>query len=181
MADGVAEDVGPSEWAGRAEWVAEGEEEAEDETEAEGDGEALWDTLGVAEEEEGATLADVLAGLPVGLGDAGDVVAGALREADELAEPVAPDPLPEEALALPVDPPICGEGEPPAVPLYRLEDVADTAPEDGEKIAGIDEDGPVQAASDPDIRTVTVAQPAAVSLALLTFMKPPLIPGMQQP
>jgi hypothetical protein len=179
VADGVAEDVGASEWAGRAEWVAEGEEKAEDETEAEGDGEALRDTLGAADE-EGATLADVLAGLPVGLGEAGDV-AGALREADELAELVAPDPLPEEVFALPVDPPICGEGEPLAVPLYRPEDVADTVPDDGEKIAGIDEDGPVQADTDPDMRTVTVAQPAAVSLALLTFMKPPFIPGMQQP
>ncbi|MCW2929698.1 MAG: hypothetical protein JWM19_660 [Actinomycetia bacterium] len=178
VADEVAEDVGVAGWAGRAEWVAEGEEEAEGETEAEGDGEALRDTLGVAEEEEGATLADVLAGL---LGEAGEVRAGALREADELAEPVAPDPLPEEVFALPVDPPICGEGEPLAVPLYRLEDVADTVPEDGEKIAGIDEDGPVQADTDTDMRTVTVAQPAAVSLALLTFMKPPYIPGMQQP
>jgi hypothetical protein len=190
VADGVAEDVGVAVcagvvgWAGRAEWVAEGEteaegeEEAEDETEAEG--EPLRDTLGAAAE-EGAALADVFAGLPVGLGEAGEVVTDALREADGLADPVRPDPLPEEAFALPVDPPICGEGEPPAVPLNRLEDVADTVPEEGEKIDGIDEDGPVQADTDPDMRTVTVAQPAAVSLALLTFMKPPFIPGMQQP
>ena len=42
------------------------------------------------------------------------------------------------------------------------------------------EDGPdVQADTDADMRTVTVAQPAAVSLALLTFMRPPCIPGMQ--
>ena len=66
-----------------------------------------------------------------------------------------------------------------AVPLYRLEDVGDTVPEDGEKIAGIDEADPVQADTDADMRTVTVAQPAAVSLALLTFMKPPYIPVMQ--
>ena len=55
-------------------------------------------------------------------------------------------------------------------------------PEDGEKIAGIDEDAPeVQADTDADSRTVTVAQPAAVRRALLTFMKPPYIPGTQQP
>ena len=150
----------------------------EGETEAEGDGEAVRDTLGAeARKNERSALADAL----VGLGEAGEVVADALREADELADPVAPDPLPDEVFALPVDPPTCGEGEPAAVPLYRLEDVADTVPEDGEKIAGIDEDGPVQADTDADMRTVTVTQPAAVSLALLTFMKPPYIPGMQQP
>jgi hypothetical protein len=93
--------------------------------------------------------------------------------------------LPDAAFVLLVDPPTCGEGDPEAealaVPLYRPEDVADTVPEDGEKIAGIDEVGPVQADTDADMRTVTVAQPAAVSLALLTFMKPPYIPDMQQP
>ncbi len=130
-------------------------------------------------------LADCLAVLPGDLGEAGEVVADALRVADELADPVGPAPLPDEVVALPVDPPIWGEGEPDAgtlaVPLYRPEDVADTALEDGEKIAGIDEDGPVQADTDADMRTVTVAQPAAVSRVLLTFMKPPDIPGMQQP
>src|ERR1700722_11488078 len=82
VADGVAEDVGVgvrvgvAGWAGRAEWVAEGE------TEAEGDGEAVRDTLGAAvgdEEEEGAeereALAEALAELSVGLGEAGEVVA----------------------------------------------------------------------------------------------------------
>jgi hypothetical protein len=48
------------------------------------------------------------------------------------------------------------------------------APAEGEKIAGTDEDGPpVQAETDADRRTVAVAQPAAVSLDLLTFMRPP--------
>jgi hypothetical protein len=194
VADGVAEDVGVAVcvgvagWAGRAEWVAEGvaEAEAEAETEAEGDGEAVRDTLGAAvgDEEEGEeerdALAEALAELSVGLGEAGEVVADPLREADEPADPVAPVPLPDEVFALPVDPPTCGEGEPPAVPLYRLE-VADTVPEDGEKIAGIDEDPPVQADTDTDMRTVTVTQPAAVSLALPTFMRPPYIPDIQQP
>jgi hypothetical protein len=182
VADGVAEDVGVAVrvgvagWAGRAEWVAEGV------TGAEGDDEAVRDTLGAAvgdEEggEEREALAEALAELSVGLGEAGEVVADVLREADGLADPVGPDPLPDEVFALPVVPPTCGEGETPAVPLYRLEEVADTVPEDGEKIAGIDEDGPVQADTDADMRTVTVTQPAAVSLALLTFMKPPIYPA----
>jgi hypothetical protein len=49
---------------------------------------------------------------------------------------------------------------------------------DGEKIAGTDEEGlPLQAASGAERRTVAVAQPAAVSLALLTLMRPPCIPS----
>jgi hypothetical protein len=173
---GVGVCVGVAGWAGRTEWVVEGVAEAEDETEADGD--AVRDTLGAAagEEEEGEEEREGLAGLD----EAGEVVADPLREADEPADPVTPVPLPDEVFALPVDPPTCGEGEPPAVPLYRLE-VADTVPEDGEKIAGIDEDPPVQAATDTDMRTVTVTQPAAVSLALPTFMRPPYIPGIQQP
>jgi hypothetical protein len=51
------------------------------------------------------------------------------------------------------------------------------APTDGEKIAGTDEDGPpVQAETDADRRMVAVAQPAAVSLDLLTLMRPPCTP-----
>ena len=108
-------------------------------------------------------------------------MADVLCEADGLADPVVPAPLP---VADEVAPPVSGEGELDAgglaVPLYRPDDVADTVPVDGEKIAGIDEDCPdVQADTDADMRTVAVAQPAAVSLALLTFMRPPCIPGMQ--
>lgn len=117
------------------------------------------------------------------MGEADEVAADALREADGLADPVVPAPLPvaDEVAA----PPVSGEGELDAeglaVPLYRPDDVADTVPVDGEKIAGIDEDCPaVQADTDADMRTVTVTQPAAVSLALLTFMRPPYIPGMQR-
>jgi len=59
--------------------------------------------------------------------------------------------------------------------------VDDEVPADGEKIAGTDEEGPpVQAETDAETRTVAVAQPAAVSLALLTFMRPPCIPGRQR-
>jgi hypothetical protein len=121
------------------------------------------------------------------LGEAGEVVADALREADGLADPVVPAPLPvpDEVVALPGAPPVSGEGELDAgglaVPLYMPDDVAGAVPVDGEKIAGIDEDAPdVQADTDADMRTVAVTQPAAVSLALLTFMRPPCVPGMQR-
>jgi hypothetical protein len=176
VADGVAECVGSAVWVGVAEGVADRE------TVTEGDGEALLDTRGTADDLEGEALADGLAELPVGLAEAGEVVA--LREADGLADPVGPAPLPD-VFSLLDAPPVCGEGEPApdavavAVPLYRPEDAV---PEEGEKIAGIEEDAPeVQADTDTDSRTVTVAQPAAVSRALLTFMKPPYIPGTQQP
>jgi hypothetical protein len=118
------------------------------------------------------------------LGEAGEVVDDALREADGLADPVAPAPLPVagEVVALPAAPPVSGEGELAAgglaVPLYMPDDVAGTVPVDGEKIAGIDEADPdVQADTDADMRTITVTQPAAVSLALLTFMRPPVYPA----
>jgi hypothetical protein len=156
--------------AGLTEWVAEGE--------------ALRDTVGAT---AGEALPDGLAELPAGLGEAGEVPDGALREADGLADPVVPAPLPaaDEFVALPAAPPVSGEGELDAgwlaVPLYRPDDVADTVPVDGEKTGGIGEDGPdVQADTNADMRTVTVTQPAAVSLALLTFMRPPCIPCMQR-
>jgi hypothetical protein len=159
---GVADGVGVAVCVGVAVWVAEGE------------GVELCVTLGATEE----ALADGLAGL-----ETGEVVAGALRVrvADGLADlVVVPAPLPDEGFVLPAPPPVCGDGRPLAVPLYRPEGVGDTVPEDGEKIDGIDDDAPdVQADTDADMRTVTVAQPAAVSLALLTFMKPPYIPDMQ--
>jgi hypothetical protein len=66
-----------------------------------------------------------------------------------------------------------------AVPLNKPEDVGlgvCPALTDGEKIAGTDEVAPVQAVTDAEKTTVAVAQPAAVSLALLTFMRPPYIP-----
>jgi len=149
---------------------------------AEDDGDELCVTLGATEEDEGEAPEDGLAALLAGLDE---VVARALlRVADGLADLVVPAPLPDDVFALPVPPPVpppvCGEGRPLAVPLYRAEDVGDTVPEDGEKIDGIDDDAPdVQADTDADMRTVTVAQPAAVSLALLTFMRPPYIPDMQ--
>jgi hypothetical protein len=65
----------------------------------------------------------------------------------------------------------------PAVPLYRPVDAGDgvpVVPDPGEKIAGMDEEGPaVQAETDAERSTVAVAQPAAVSLTLLTLMRPP--------
>jgi hypothetical protein len=60
-----------------------------------------------------------------------------------------------------------------AVPLNKTVDVVvgvGPALTEGEKIAGTDEDPPVQAVTDAEKTTVAVAQPAAVSLALLTFM-----------
>jgi hypothetical protein len=71
-----------------------------------------------------------------------------------------------------------------AVPLNKPVDVvvgAGAALTDGEKIAGTDEVEPVQAVTDTEKTTVAVAQPAAVSLALLTFIRPPVIPGGQRP
>jgi hypothetical protein len=60
-------------------------------------------------------------------------------------------------------------------------DTGDEMPADGEKIDGTDEDGPpVQAETDAETRMVAVAQPAAVSLALLTFMRPPCAPGRRR-
>jgi hypothetical protein len=72
-----------------------------------------------------------------------------------------------------------------AVPLNRplgvgdgdTEDAGDAGPvvpADGEKIAGRDDEGPVeQAYTDAVRRRVAVALPAAVSLDLLTLMRPP--------
>jgi hypothetical protein len=97
-----------------------------------------------------------------------------------------PDEVADGLVVLLAAPPVCGEGRwdagALAVPLYRLgADDVPAALEDCEKIGGIDEPGPVvQADTDADMRTVAVAQPAAVSLALLTFMRPPFIPVMQQ-
>jgi len=182
VADGVAERVGSAVRDGVAVAVGVAEGVTDGETVTEDDGEALFDTPGTADDLEAEALADGLAELPVGLAEAGEVVA--LREADGRADPVAPAPLPDVVFPLLDPPPVCGEGEPApdalAVPLYRPEDAV--VPEEGEKIAGIDEDPPeVQADTDADSRTVTVAQPAAVSRALLPFMKPPYIPGTQQP
>jgi hypothetical protein len=69
-----------------------------------------------------------------------------------------------------------------AVPLYKPvavgAGVVVAGPTDGEKIAGTDEEPPpLQADTDPESRTVAVAQPTAVSLRLLTFMRPPCVPG----
>jgi hypothetical protein len=73
------------------------------------------------------------------------------------------------------------EGGAEAVPLNRPVDVGvGPALTEGEKIAGTDEVPPVQAVTDAERITVAVAQPAAVSLALLTFMGPPYIPGRQR-
>jgi len=112
VADGVAECVGAAVrdgvtvGVGVAEWVAEAEAEA--------DGEAVSDTLGTADDLEAEALTDGLAELLVGLAEAGEVVA--LREADGLADPVAPAPLPD-VLPLLDAPPVCGEGEPAPVAL----------------------------------------------------------------
>jgi hypothetical protein len=104
--------------------------------------------------------------------------AGAVREA--LAEPDGPAPFPE-ALS---DARVVGDGGALAVPLNRSDDGAVTvgpALTEGEKIGGTDEVPLVQAVTDAEKTTVAVAQPAAVSLALLTFMRPPYIPRGQRP
>lgn len=107
----------------------------------------------------------------------------ALAEPDAGAEEVpVPAPLPE-ALA---DPRVLGDGGALAVPLNTPEGVAagfGPALTDGEllKIGGTDELLPVQAVTEAEKTSVAVAQPAAVSLALLTFMRPPYIPGRQRP
>ena len=66
-----------------------------------------------------------------------------------------------------------------AVPLATAvgTDAVDVGPTDGEKMAGTEEPPPLQADTDPESRTVAAAQPTAVSLALLTLMRPPSIPG----
>jgi hypothetical protein len=96
--------------------------------------------------------------------------------ADELPceDPARP---PGDALALP-DLPLEGMA---AVPLNRPLGPGDTAadadpvvPVEGEKIAGMDDEDPaVQAETDAERRRVAVAHPAAVSLDLLTLMRPP--------
>lgn len=105
----------------------------------------------------------------------------ALAEPDARAEEVpGPAPFPEEL----ADARELLDGGALAVPLNKPDDVAVgvcPALTDGEKIAGTDEVPPVQAVTDAEKTTVAVAQPAAVSLALLTFMWPPYIPRGQQP
>ena len=106
----------------------------------------------------------------------------ALAEPDARAEEVpAPAPLPEPL----ADARVLGDGGALAVPLNTPEGVAagfGPALTDGElKIGGTDELPPVQAVTEAEKTSVAVAQPAAVSLALLTFMRPPYIPGRQRP
>jgi hypothetical protein len=101
---------------------------------------------------------------------AADVVGGGVPVA-------APDDLVPVLDVLPGD-----EGT-VAVPLATAvgADAADVGPTDGEKIDGTEEEPPpLQADTDPESRTVAAAQPTAVSLALLTFMRPPCIPGWQR-
>ena len=107
-------------------------------------------------------------------------VGEALAEPDARAEAVpVPEPLPEA----PADPRVLGDGGAVTVPLKKPEDVTvavGPAFTDGVKIRGSDEaPPPVQAVIETEKTTVAVAQPAAVSLALLTFMRPPFIPGGQ--
>lgn len=69
-----------------------------------------------------------------------------------------------------------GDGRTLAVPLATAvgTDAVASGPSDGEKIAGTEEEPPpLQADTDPESRTVAAAQPTAVSLALLTLMRPP--------
>jgi len=107
--------------------------------------------------------------------------AEALAEADACADEVpVPAPLPEAVVVARA----LVEAGALAVPLNKPDGVAvavGPALTDGEKIAGTDEVPPVQAVTDAEKTTVAVAQPAAVSLALLTFMRPPYTPGMQRP
>jgi hypothetical protein len=121
----------------------------------------------------------------VAVREAGAVGVGVARLVPDgaLAEPVAgragvvpaPAPLPEADVAgagLVVDAGAL------AVPLNRLDEVAvGPAPAEGEKIDGTEDVPPVQAVSIAEQKTVMVTQPAAVSLALLTFMRPPYIPA----
>jgi hypothetical protein len=69
-----------------------------------------------------------------------------------------------------------------AVPLNRpvgdgdggTADVEPVLPIEGEKIAGMEDEGAVvQAETDAERRRVAVPQPAAVSLDLITLMRPP--------
>jgi hypothetical protein len=54
-------------------------------------------------------------------------------------------------------------------------------PTDGEKIEGtVEPPPPLQADTDAESRTVTAAQPAAVSLALLALIGPPCVPGWRR-
>jgi hypothetical protein len=104
-----------------------------------------------------------------------------------------PAPFPE-ALADPrvlgdggalADPWVLGDGGALAVPLNTPEGVAGgfgpTLTEGELKIGGTDELLPVQAVTEAEKTSIAVAQPAAVSLALLTFMRPPYIPGGRRP
>jgi hypothetical protein len=120
----------------------------------------------------------------VGVGTAeleadGVTVAGceALDVADEVGPvPVLADPARELDVAS------CDDGT-VAVPLATVlgGDPDVVAPTEGEKIDGTEEEPPpLQADTDPESRTVAAAQPTAVSLPLLTLMRPPRLPGWQR-
>ena len=140
--------------------------------------------LGVLVGLEVAVGLGVVVGLAVTVGlvvTAGLAVCDAPGVADLAGAVVLPalpdDPLPDLDV-------LRGDGGTLAVPLATAvgaDAVLVTGPTDGEKIAGTEEEpGPLQAATDPESRTVAAAQPTAVSLALLTFMRPPSIPGWQR-
>jgi hypothetical protein len=108
-------------------------------------------------------------------------VGDALTVADEVglgvsvALPDDPVPLLDVRLLLDVRP---GDAGTVAVPLATAEELVVPGPTEGEKIAGTEEEPPpLQADTDPVSRTVAAAQPTAVSLALLAFIRPPCIPG----
>jgi hypothetical protein len=95
------------------------------------------------------------------------VVGEAVAVCDLLGVAGAPDVLPADEGTV-------------AVPLATAvgADAVVAVPTDGEKIDGTeDEPPPLQADTDPESRRVPAAQPAAVSLALLTFIRPPCLPG----
>jgi hypothetical protein len=152
--------------------AGEADDEVPCDTAGDADDEALREVAGACEVEEPPEGVVVLA---AGLGDAGEVVADARGDAD----PVVPPPLPEAVADGDVAPWVTF-GEAWVLPALLCTLVDADAPEDWEKIGGIDPVGPVeQADTDAETRTVTVAQPAAVSLALLTFMRPPCVPSMR--
>jgi hypothetical protein len=108
------------------------------------------------------------------------VLDGALAElvAPRAGVVPAPAPLPEADVA--------GAGlveaGAVAVPLALPDEVAvGPALTEGEKIDGTDDVALVQAVSSAERTTVRVTQPAAVSVARLTFMRPPYISGGQRP
>ena len=100
--------------------------------------------------------------------------AGALAPGLEFPEAPAVGVPVERAVAAPG---LTADGVPLAVPVGEDDDVEPGAVvpvPDAVKMGGsTEDDGPVQAEADAETRTVMVAQPAAVSLALLTFMRPP--------